>query len=200
MSYEYVKNYRQRQKENIIYVMGGKCACCGYNKCNKALELHHLNPKEKEFTLSQNTNRAWKYVVAELPKTVMVCANCHREIHDGLIKKEVLVSNFDATKANEITEQIEKSKTAKINYCIDCGKPIDAKATRCIKCAAKFRQIVERPTRAQLKEDIRNMPMTQVGKKYGVSDNSIRKWCSKMGLPNKVTKIKSYTDKEWENI
>lgn len=200
MSYEYVKSYRQRQKENIIYVMGGKCACCGYNKCNSALELHHLNPAEKDFTFSQNTNRAWEHIVKELPKTIMVCANCHREIHAGLIKNEVLKTNFNDERAKVISERIKESKTAKINYCIDCGKPIDTKATRCVECAAKFRQTVERPNREQLKKDIRIMPMTQVGKKYGVSDNAIRKWCSKMGLPSKVSEIKSYTDKDWESL
>ena len=109
-NYENVKSYRQKQKENIIYVMGEKCACCGYNKCNSALELHHLNPDEKDFTFSDNTNRAWETVVQELPKTIMVCANCHREIHAGLIDATTLQSSFNKQKADEISQTIEKSK------------------------------------------------------------------------------------------
>ena len=68
MSYKTVKNYRERLKNRIIYVMGEKCQCCGYNKCQSALELHHVNPTEKSFTISNNTNRSWEAVVQEIKK------------------------------------------------------------------------------------------------------------------------------------
>jgi len=44
------------------------------------------------------------------------------------------------------------------------------------------------------------MPFTKIGKQFGVSDNTIRKWCKAVNLPYKVTEIKTYNDKEWENI
>lgn len=199
-TYEHVKSYRQRQKENIIYVMGGKCVCCGYNKCNRALELHHLDPKEKDFTFSDNTNRAWDKIVLELPKTVLLCANCHRELHDGLIDNSELTTSFDKAKAQEISVKIEESKNTLTKQCEICGKTISKYAKYCTDCSAKQRRIVERPSREQLKYDIRHMPMLQVGKKYGVTDNAIRKWCFKMNLPSKVSNIKIYTDEEWELI
>lgn len=198
--YTHVKSYRQRQKENIIYVMGGKCAICGYQKCNAALELHHLDPNEKEFTVAQNTNRAWEHVVKELPKTVLLCANCHRELHQGLIDNDSLISNFNLQRANEISEQVKLQKRGVQNHCLDCGKIIDKRATYCVECCNKHRQTVKRPSREQLKYDIRNLPMIKVGEKYGVSDNSIRKWCDSMNLPRKVSEIKTYTDEEWEQI
>jgi hypothetical protein len=39
------------------------------------------------------------------------------------------------------------------------------------------RRVVERPTKEVLSELIKKIPLTKVGLKYGVSDNSIRKWC-----------------------
>lgn len=198
-SYEYVKNYRKKQKENILYVMGEKCAICGYSKCNQALELHHLDPTQKDFTIGQNTNRAWEKVVKELPKTILLCANCHREVHFGLIKQDLLITTFDEKRAEEITKKIEDSKVKHSNYCISCGKVIDRKATYCVNCYNEIRK-KDRPTREELKKDIRNMPMTQVGKKYQVSDNGIRKWCDAYGLPRKKTEINNYSDEEWELI
>ena len=198
-NYDNVKSYRQRQKENIIYVMGGKCVCCGYNKCSSALELHHLDPTQKDFTFSENTNRAWETVVQELPKTILVCANCHREIHANLIDSSTLESSFNEQKANEITKKIEKSKQG-FHFCKICGKKVSSKAYYCPECYGKSRREVERPTREQLKLDIRTLPMIQVAKKYNVSDNAIRKWCDSMNLPRKVSDIKSYTDEEWEQI
>lgn len=51
------------------------------------------------------------------------------------------------------------------------------------------RKVLDRPDLDQLGKDIVAMPMTKVGKKYGVSDNAIRKWCTALGLPFKRTEI-----------
>lgn len=59
---------------------------------------------------------------------------------------------------------------------------------------------VERPTRVELKKLIRMYSFVQIGKKYGVSDNTIRKWCDNYNLPRRVKDIKQYTDEEWEKI
>jgi len=65
---------------------GGKCESCGYNKCIDALDFHHVNEKEKEFGLSQSgLTRSWERTKKESDKCVLVCANCHREIHAGLL-------------------------------------------------------------------------------------------------------------------
>ena len=45
------------------------------------------------------------------------------------------------------------------------------------------------PNKEQLISDISEMPMTHVGKKYKVSDNSIRKWCKKLEIDYKAIKI-----------
>lgn len=200
MSYDRVKNYRQRQKENIVYVMGEKCACCGYDRCRQALELHHLDPLQKDFTIAQNTNRAWEIVCKELPKTVMVCANCHREIHAGIIDSNSLESNFDKSRADEISLQIKQTKEKKVSYCKDCGKEITFGAIRCVECSGLNKRVVERPSRVQLKQDIRSMSMLAVARKYNVTDNAVRKWCDSMSLPRRVSDIKSYSDEEWSII
>ena len=47
---------------------------------------------------------------------------------------------------------------------------------------------------------IRNTPFTRIGEQFGVSDNTIRKWCDFYNLPRKVSEIKKYTDEEWDKI
>lgn len=59
---------------------------------------------------------------------------------------------------------------------------------------------VERPTRDELKKLIRTTPFTTIGKIYSVSDNAIKKWCDRYGLPRKKNEIVSYSDEEWELI
>jgi uncharacterized protein YjcR len=55
-------------------------------------------------------------------------------------------------------------------------------------------------SREELKKLIRTTPFTKIADIYNVSDNAIRKWCDKYGLPKKVKDIKSCTDEEWQLI
>ena len=83
-NYESVKNFRKSVKIVAVASMGGKCQCCGYDKCVQALELHHINPLEKE--ISFGSIHSWDILYNELTKAILVCANCHREIHSGMKK------------------------------------------------------------------------------------------------------------------
>lgn len=77
-----------------------------------------------------------------------------------------------------------------INRCVDCGKPIRKTSKRCKDCYMKnakhraYKCIKGRPTHDKLKELLdKGTPFTTIGNMYGISDNAIRKWCKKFGLP-----------------
>lgn len=76
--------YRQRVKARAIAYKGGKCINCGYNKSVRALNFHHLDASTKSFSISmQGMCKAWATVKAELDKCVLLCSNCHMEVHEG---------------------------------------------------------------------------------------------------------------------
>ena len=77
---------RQRLlKEQAVDYKGGKCCKCGYCKYQGALEFHHLDPTQKDFSLSQVKGNKFNDIIKkELDKCILVCANCHREIHGKL--------------------------------------------------------------------------------------------------------------------
>lgn len=89
--------YRKFYKQWGVEYKGSKCQCCGYNNCLDALEFHHLNPNEKDFNISdRNLTYDWEKIKNELDKCILVCANCHREIHAGIKQiKEVKNKNAD---------------------------------------------------------------------------------------------------------
>lgn len=200
MSYINIKNFRIRLKERSIYVLGDKCQCCGYNKCIQALEFHHLNPTEKSFSFCENTNRSWEKTKEELKKCILVCANCHREIHAGVIDNNNLSSSFNEERALEIDNIVQDLKTHKLYYCQYCGVEVSSGNNCCPSCANLRKRKVERPDRNQLKYLIRNKSFVSIAKDYGVTDNAIRKWCIKENLPYKSKEIKSYSNEEWEKI
>lgn len=186
MSYENVKNSRQRLKQRIIRAMGGKCCICGYDRCDSALELHHLNPEEKDFTIASNTNKAWELIKVEIQKCVMICANCHREIHANLIPQPEH-SSYNTIIGDEISEEVKAIKGVGIERrCTHCGKEItnDSKTSLCHDCYAKTTRKVERPEAWQLITEIATSSFVAVGAKYNVSDGAVKKWCKAYGLPH----------------
>lgn len=73
-------------KKKCVEYKGGQCVTCGYDKCIGALEFHHLDPISKDFTIAHLRSYSFsKKVTTELDKCILVCANCHREIHSGLL-------------------------------------------------------------------------------------------------------------------
>ncbi|MFH1209955.1 MAG: hypothetical protein V1663_04160 [archaeon] len=86
--YEYKKEYIRKRKISLIKENGGKCVHCGYkfdgnNDC--CFDFHHLDPSNKLFSINQaSLNRyALKNIYTEVEKCELVCALCHRLIHNN---------------------------------------------------------------------------------------------------------------------
>ena len=85
-----VSKRRKKLREMSLEFSGGKCQICGYNKCTRALNFHHKDPKQKDFGLSERgLTRSWEKIEKEIKKCVLVCANCHMEIHEGITQLPV---------------------------------------------------------------------------------------------------------------
>ena len=75
---------RKKIRQMLVEYKGGKCELCGYNECIDVLDLHHKDPSTKEFGISSSgLTRSWEKNKVEADKCVLLCANCHREIHAG---------------------------------------------------------------------------------------------------------------------
>lgn len=80
-----VARWRRDAKSMLLDMHGNACVNCGYSRCKRALSFHHVDPDKKSFTISHwlRLNRA--ALIAEAEKCVLLCANCHMELEDGLI-------------------------------------------------------------------------------------------------------------------
>ncbi len=80
-----VDKRRKKIRQLSLEYKGDHCALCGYNKCNRALEFHHIGSDDKDFGISaKGYTRSWVLVKQELDKCILLCANCHREVHEGI--------------------------------------------------------------------------------------------------------------------
>lgn len=77
---EKVRQRHQNRQRILNNLKINGCAICGYNKCPAALDFHHINPKDRKFSI-KGTKLNNKDFINELQKTVLLCSNCHRELH-----------------------------------------------------------------------------------------------------------------------
>lgn len=112
------------RKLELIVLKGGKCEKCGYDKNIAALEFHHLDPSIKSFQLDSRhlSNTTKEKILEELEKCILVCSNCHRELHN---------SQFDKNNVNNLLIEMQSkytsifSKNKKKEICKYCGKEFD---------------------------------------------------------------------------
>lgn len=179
-----VKSHLLKEKLFREEIKKQECELCGASiwfGIQLPLELHHKdgNHFNNEFENLQ-----------------ILCPNCH-SIQEG--NAGANIGKYTEKTKNKIKPKVDKE----IKYCLDCGKEISERAVRCRDCAAKekgkINRVVEnRPNREELKNLVRNNSFLSIGKKYGVSDNAVRKWCKIEKIPYKKSEINSYSQEEWD--
>lgn len=194
-----VSDYRRNRKINLLRVAGNKCNLCGYDKAISALEFHHIDPTQKEYSIaSKGTCHNIQKDLLEVKKCILVCSNCHREIHENqhsqqsLWKKQIY--------EEEVAKELTTLKKDIPIYCSNCGVQIthDSKTGLCVNCAALASRKCERPSREEMKQLIQQYSFTELGRMFNVSDNSVRKWCVKYNLPSRKKDIDLIQD--WSKI
>lgn len=77
------KNERRKElKLELIGMKGRKCETCGYNKCVAALEFHHRGKNKDSDLSSMIKNGSRQKALKEVERCMLLCANCHRELHN----------------------------------------------------------------------------------------------------------------------
>ncbi len=162
---QHVKNWYQRLKQQLIIGFGGKCCVCGYSKCSDVLEFHHLDPTKKDFSISGYKIKNKMKIFAEIKKCVMLCANCHREYHAGVIEITTPIS---------FNENLIPPKEVKIYKCQICEKETKNARFCSLQCTGIFNS-KNGLTNEVILELCKTKSYNEVAKLYGVSYNAIRK-------------------------
>lgn len=93
-------NYTKSHRNKIIKYLGGKCIICSYQKYQGALDIHHVFPSIKN---RDRLNWVLERDYLELFDCILLCSNCHAEVHAGhhhssiqpllTLSKKIQVSN-----------------------------------------------------------------------------------------------------------
>ena len=164
-----------KRKYEIFISRGGKCEMCGYNKNLSALEFHHLNPKEKETCLDVRklSNSNLENLEKDLSKCILLCSNCHRELHHP-----------DQTIAN-IPKILEKAKNKKSfrskgnpgKVCPVCGNrfPSSKGKIYCSEECRNFDRFKDYPTIDKIEESYKTLhSWEKVARSFGLTRRIIQ--------------------------
>jgi hypothetical protein len=165
--YQVQKSRWLLRKKEAVDLLGGKCCKCGYDKNLGALHFHHIDPNLKEYTWNKMRLMSWSNMIDELKKCILVCGNCHAEIHYPNL------NNFESHRDANIFFNKTLQPTGN---CPMCGGDMYGTKYCSQKCAKMATRKVKRPPLEILLKEIEELGYVKTGKKYGVSDNAIRKW------------------------
>lgn len=213
-----VMDKRRRNKIALVEYKGGKCELCGYDKCVDALEFHHIDRNTKEFGIGFGDTRSLEKLKKEADKCILVCSNCHKEIHakeredankqKKLLEEKNLYEFQNSPEGLACYSKPELSKLPEIQNMINSGCSITDIAQKfhfAITTLRRFltdNNVIIKPKHKldgysieQLKDDlIKYENFSSIARIYGVSANSIKKWCGRNGLPIHLDKLKEYFD------
>ena len=160
-----VKNANTISESELLQRMTSHSDFCNGWLKNKLLKLNLLNNHCYECKIeSKWNNKPLKLQLDhingdhfdnQLKNLRLLCPNCHSQ-----------------------TETFcGKHKKRKKYYCSICNKETKGTTNICAECSMKKLRKVERPSKEKLEIEIKENSFLSLGKKYGVSDNAIRKWC-----------------------
>ena len=172
-SSSYIRNH---YKKDFTTKETYKCSICGqepfWNGKELTLTLDHINGIHSDNRLE---NLRW------------VCPNCDRQLDTFGSKNKKYPNNTTG-------------KTTKY-YCVDCGAEISSGIhMRCVKCSSIKQRTVDRPDKETFKDLVYNNSFRELGRRYNVSDTTIKKWCIFYKLPSLRRDIEKYSYDDWMKL
>ena len=119
----FVDKRRQDIKRLSLEYKGNTCQICGYDRCGNALVFHHIKPEAKDFGVSEKGyTRSWERARAELDKCILLCSDCHAEVHARQLSEEILIE-----KSGELGERSVDPMPSQVPGGISPGKGVETR-------------------------------------------------------------------------
>jgi hypothetical protein len=135
------------------------------------MEFHHVDPEQKEISIVKAARQSWEKLVEELKKCILLCANCHREEHAD---EDLFI--FEPNDEDNRALNRDKIGPSRTGSCPVCNKEVFGTKYCSVGCSSKATRRVERPSKEELAKELESRSWVAIGRRYGVSDNAVRKW------------------------
>jgi hypothetical protein len=162
------------------------CLCSNCHRIEHARLFKLQNTQEKDKTTEQKLRQ-------ELDELKKESTNEINQLKDEVNQLKYTLKKESTDEIDQLKDEInqlknelrmhiknnkkEEVKIKKHSNCQDCNKNITLNSLRCNNCSKiNRRKVKNRPPKSQLQDEVNKMGYCATGRKYGVSDNAIRKW------------------------
>lgn len=157
--------YSSKEIDYFATCFKGKVYVVPVDECKTSKTLRLVPPANGQ----QNYNKAEDYLINKIFSPT-------KKLKESYIKYKERFSNNNYTK----------------HYCPECGKEVSKEGNKCPECAAKSSRKVDRPEQEELLQLIQTESFCEIGRRYGVTDNAVRKWCRHYNIPSKKCELEAY--------
>ena len=172
-TYKTTQRWRYKARRWLTRYAGGECQCCGYDAYIGNLTFHHLRDKIIAVSRLINATASWDRLLEEANKCVLVCQNCHGEIHAGLRDSPTVNLEKRRTTLVRILAEQPIPKNRQYHNCI-CGNRINRNLKFCShKCHHRSLEATKWPD--NLPDLVRRSSKRAMAVKLGVSDKAVAK-------------------------
>lgn len=189
-----LKRMRKVEYVNNVKLNIGECAMCSVKVTKETFccfDFDHIDRKNKTGNISYLVNSSIEKIDKEIAKCRLLCCKCHKlhtieqmgyinynDIRNSNLALHIFHSGNIITPPAEIkpAKLIITIPEVKKNKCKDCSVVISKDAERCEPCYRINSRKCQRPSLNVLLEDVKKLGYCGTGRKYGVTDNAIRKW------------------------
>lgn len=152
--------------------------CC--KECDKKVTLDtsccfdfdHIERNKKVINVSQLLQASYdvkEKIDIEVKKCQLLCCYCHK-------KKTIDDLNYTKLDMEKLYRLDNMPPPKKDTVCPECNGEKTGYSKMCDNCRKIKNRKQKRPTYEVLKEEIKELGYVGTGRKYGVTDNAIRKW------------------------
>lgn len=183
-NYKVLKKYIKKYNLSIIHFVDKK------NKIKRTLTLEDILVENSSYKRTSLKERLYKEGLKERKcelcgqdeewngkQMSLILDHINGVYNDNRFENlRIVCPNCNATLETHCGKNRKVIKKEKIKHFCECGNEIHIKSEKCLKCTSLSNRTVERPTYEFLLKEIKETNYCAVGRKYGVSDNAIRKW------------------------
>lgn len=181
--------FRKARKRQIVNIIGG-CQICKYSRLISNLAFHHM--KNKQLSLSERDfQRSWDKLTPEIRKCILICNNCHGEVHAGMhlevLDRKLAEVNLAVDKL--LRDIAEDNAPTHGPPCKVCGRLCKTSNNQYCgsDCWHKAQQKADWPPDEEFLKLIQDTSMRRVARSLRVSDQAVAKHLRKVSRSNPIS-------------
>ena len=193
--------------ENFTFDVLEECQICELSEKEiYYISLYDANNRDKGYNrdsggLFARHGKLTEELVEVIKERIRTTADLFKDIADDYGLYEKTIRNINAGRTWRVDGEqypirVNPTKEKVVSICEHCGVEVTKGAKCCKECAQILQRRAERPSPIELAGIIKELGFEAAGRRFGVSGNTIKKWCKSYQIPHKYEELVNWYNKQ----